>query len=70
MAELHKLALMCGWNKAQLDDNLRDKFVMGLYNERLLQQLLTHDHKKLLKDLFQHPLTFEAAEQESLKLSC
>ena len=25
----------------------------------------THDHKKLLKDLLQHALTFEAAEQES-----
>ena len=40
---------------------------MGLYSERLLQQLLKHDHKKSLEDLFQHTLTFEAAEQESLK---
>ena len=67
VAELRKLALTCDWNEAQLADNLRDKFVMGLYNERLLQQLLTHDHKKSLEDLFQHALTFEAAEQESLK---
>ena len=67
VAELRKLALTCDWNEAQLADNLRDKFVMGLYSERLLQQLLTHDHKKSLKDLFQHALTFEAAEQESLK---
>ena len=52
VAELHKLALTCDWNEAQLADNLRDKFVMGLYNERLLQQLLTHDHKKPLEDLF------------------
>ena len=28
---------------------------------------VTHDHKKPLEDLFQHALTFEAAEQESLK---
>ena len=62
VAELRKLALMCDWNEAQLADNLRDKFVMGLYSECLLQQLLTHDHKKSLKDLFQHALTFEAAE--------
>ena len=41
--------------------------MMGLYNEHLLQQLLTHDHKKSLEDLFQHALTFKAAEQESLK---
>ena len=67
VAELRKLALTCDWNEAQLADNLRDKFVMGLYNEHLLQQLLTHDHKKSLEDLFQHALTFEAAEQESLK---
>ena len=40
---------------------------MGLYSEHLLQQLLTHDHKKLPKDLLQHALTFEAAEQEPLK---
>ena len=55
---------MCNWNLAQLADNLRDKFVMGLYNEHLLQQLLSQDHKKSLEDLFQHALTFEA---ESLK---
>ena len=67
VAELRKLALTCDWNEEQLADNLRDKFVMGLYNERLLQQLLTHDHKKSLEDLLQHALTFEAAEQESLK---
>ena len=67
VAELRKLALTCDWNEAQLADNLRDKFVMGLYNERFLQQLLTHDHKKPLEDLFQHALIFEAAEQESLK---
>jgi len=40
---------------------------MGLYNEHLLQQLLTQDHKKYLEDLFQQALTFEAAEQELLK---
>ena len=67
VAELSKLALTCDWNEAQLADNLRYKFVMGLYNECLLQQMLTHDHKKSLEDLFQHALTFEAAEQESLK---
>ena len=67
MAELCKLALTCDWNEAQLADNLRDKFVVGLYNEHLLQQLLTHDHKKSLEDLLQHALTFEAAEQESFK---
>jgi len=40
---------------------------MELYNECLLQQLLTQDHKTSLEDLFQQALTFEAAEQESLK---
>ena len=62
LAKLHKLALTCDWNEAQLVNNLRDKFMIGLYNKHLLQQLLTHDHKKSLKDLFQHPLTFKAAE--------
>ena len=64
VAELRRLALTCNWDKAQLADNLRDKFVMRLYNEHLLQKLLTHDHKKLLEDLFQHSLTLEAAEKD------
>ena len=58
---------MCDWTEAQLADNLRDKFVMGLYNKCLLQQLLTHNHKKPLEDLFQHAFTFKAAEHESLE---
>ena len=41
--------------------------MMGLYNEHLLQQLLTRDHKKSIDNLFQHALTFKAAEQDSLK---
>jgi len=40
VSELWRLALTCDWNQAQLADNLHDKFVMGLYNERLLQQLV------------------------------
>ena len=28
--------------------------MMRSYNKHLLQQLLTHDHKKSLEDLFQH----------------
>ena len=40
---------------------------MGLYNEHLLQQLLTRDYKQLLEYLFQHALPFKAAEQESLR---
>ena len=41
LAELRKLAITCDWTEEQLAENLRDKFVMGLHNERLLQQLLT-----------------------------
>ena len=41
LAELQKLATTCDWKEEQLAENLRDKFVMGLHNERLLQQLLT-----------------------------
>lgn len=40
---------------------------MGLRNERLLQQLLTQDHKKPLTELMELAHTFEAAERESLK---
>ena len=32
-----------------------------------LQQLLTHDHKRLMEDLLQHTLTFKAAKQEPLQ---
>ena len=52
-----------------LADNLHDKFVMGLRNERLLQQLLTQDHTKSLDDLFQLAVTFEAAKRETVQLS-
>ena len=38
---------------------------MGLCSERLLQQLLTQDHKKPLDDLFQLAITVETAEKES-----
>ena len=41
LAELRKLAVTCDWIEEQLAENLQDKFVMGLHNERLLQQLLT-----------------------------
>jgi len=67
LAELRRLSATCDWTAQQLADNLRDRFVMGLKNERLLQQLLTKDHKKPLEILFQLALTFEAAERESLK---
>ena len=67
LAELRQLSATCDWIEPQIADNLCDKFVMGLKNERLLQQLLTKDHKKPLEELFQLALTFEAAEKESLK---
>ena len=67
LAELRKLAVTCDWTEEQLVNNLRDKFVMGLHNERLLQQLLTQDHKKPLDDLFRFAQTVEAAEKESLR---
>ena len=67
LAELCKLAVTCDWTEEQLANNLRDKFVMGLHNERLLQQLLTQDHKKSLDELFRFAQTVEAAEKESLR---
>ena len=39
LAELRKLAATCDWFEDKLTENLRDKFVMGIHNERLLQQL-------------------------------
>ena len=46
---------------------IRDKFVIGLQNESLLQQLLTQDHRKPLAELMELAHKFEAAERESLK---
>ena len=69
LAELCRLVLTCQWSEEYLADNLRDKFVMGLQNERLLQQLLTQDHTKSLDDLFQLAITFEAAERETVQRS-
>lgn len=67
IAELRRLAATCDWSEEHLEGNLRDKFVMGLRNERLLQQLLTQDHKKPLTELLELASTFEAAERESFK---
>ena len=58
---------MCDWSEAQLEENIRDKIVMGLWNECLLQQLLTQDHKKLLEELLEVARVFEAAEHKSFK---
>ena len=66
-AELRRLAATCEWLKEHLGENLRDKFVMGLRNERLLQQLLTQDHRKPLVDLLELARTFEAVERETFK---
>ena len=67
IAELRRLAVSCEWSEQHLEDNLRDKFVMGLQNERLLQQLLTQDHTKPLAKLMELAHTFEAAEKETFK---
>jgi len=67
IAELRRLAAICEWTEVQLAENICDKFVMGLRNERLLQQLLSQDHKKELKELLELARTFEAAKHESLK---
>ena len=69
LAELRRLASTCQWSEGYLADNLRDKFVMGLRNERILQQLLTQDHTKSLDELFQLATTIEAAERETVKRS-
>ena len=67
IAELRCLAITCEWSEQHLEDNLRDKFVMDLRNERLLQQLLTQDHTKPLAELMELVHTFEAAERETFK---
>ena len=67
LAELRKLATTCDWSEDQLAKNLRDKFVMGIQNERLLQQLLMQDHKKQLQELVEFATTFEVAKKESFR---
>ena len=66
IAERCRLAATCEWTESQLAENIRNKFVMGLRNECLLQQLLSQDHKKALEELLELACTFEAAEHESL----
>jgi len=67
IAKLQCLAVMCKWSEQHLEDNLRDKFVMGLQNECLLQQLLTQDHTKPFAELMELAHTFEAAKRELFK---
>ena len=67
--ELRHIAATCDWTKAQLDNNIHDKFIMGLHNEYLLQQLLSQDHKKPLDDLLELAHTFKAAKCELLKVA-
>ena len=52
----------------QLGENLRDRFVMGIRNERLLhvQKLLTEDHNKSLEELFQLGIRRLKLQRESL----
>ena len=69
VAELRRLAATCEWSEEHLGENLCDEFVMGLQNERLLQQLLTQYHRKPLADLLALAGTFEAAERETVKHS-
>ena len=40
---------------------------MGIHSERLIQQVLTQDHKKPPEELFELARIFEVAEKESLK---
>ena len=67
IAELRRLAATCEWSEEHLGENLCNKFVMGLRNERSLQQLLTQNHRKPLADLLELAHTFEAAERETVK---
>ena len=69
IAELRRLAATCEWSEEHLGENLHDKFVMGLQNKRLLQQLLMQDHKKPLADLLELVGTFKAAECKTIKQS-
>ena len=69
ITELRRLAVTCEWSEEYLGENLHDKFVMGLRNECLLQQLLTQDHKKPLADLLELAGMFEAAERKTVKQS-
>jgi len=53
IAKLRHLVATCDWSEEQLEDNIHNKFVMGLRNEHLLQQLLIQDHKKPLQNLME-----------------
>ena len=68
IAELRRLAVTCEWSEQHLEDNLQDKFIMGLRNECLLQQLLTQDHMKPLAELMELAHIFEAAENKTLNV--
>ena len=70
IVELHHLAATCDWSELTgiiRRHNICDKFMMGLRNECLLQQLLMQDHKKPLEEFMELAHVFEAAEWESLK---
>ena len=67
LAKFCRLASSCQWSAEYLADNLCDKFVIGLRNERLLLQLLTQDHPKTLDELFQLAATFEVAKHEAIQ---
>ena len=43
LAELCRLSATCDWTEPQIADNLCDKFVMGLKNERLLQYVAINE---------------------------
>ena len=71
LAEIRRLASTCQWSEGYLADNLRDKFVMGLRNERILQQLYSRriTQNRWMNSSMQLATTIEAAERETVKRS-
>ena len=67
IAELRRLATTCKFDKAFLDESLRDRFVCGLKSEAIQRRLLSEE-KLLLKKAVETALAMESAEKNTKSL--
>ena len=67
MAELRRLATRCSFERAYLEEVLRDRFVCGVYNEATQKKLLTKGDVKLNKAV-ERAQSMEAAHKNAQAL--
>ena len=69
IASLRKLAAKCGFEATQLDERVRDQFVVWLLDPKIHERLLQEPDKSTLEQLVQVATTWEKSMKEAPVLS-